>query len=120
MDTREIRGGQILAAVASAYGVTVAALQSPRREKRFVWPRHVACYLCREFTSLSTSQIGRILGGRDHTTVMHAVKRVQDAKTYGDEPVQLEIEQMELLVRSIKPMTVNGWRRDQEAEVRAW
>jgi len=65
------------------YGVSIADLRSQKRTKRVVEPRQVAMYLARELTDASLPSIGRAFGGRDHTTVMHAVQKV--ARQMGDE-----------------------------------
>lgn len=65
----------ITSAVAEDYGVTVARIQSRRRNPEFAIPRMVAMYLCREILGQSTTAVGRHFD-RDHTTVLHAVKCV--------------------------------------------
>lgn len=58
------------------FDITAEELLSRSRAERVAWPRHVAMYLARELTSHSLPQIGRAFGGRDHTTVLHACRRV--------------------------------------------
>ncbi len=58
-------------------GISMAELKGDRRTKRVVVPRQVAMYLSRELTDASLPAIGRAFGGRDHTTVMYAVQKVQ-------------------------------------------
>lgn len=60
------------------YGVSNTDLISPRREARITWPRQMAMYLCREFTTRSLPEIARRFGNRDHTTAIHAVRKVRD------------------------------------------
>ena len=55
----------------------VARDQEPRRARAVARPRQIAMYLAKTLTSKSLPEIGRRFGGRDHTTVMHAVKRVE-------------------------------------------
>ena len=64
--------------VARQFGVRVADIRSDRRGQAIVWPRHVAMWLCRELTPHSLPQIARHFGGRDHTTVMYAIRRIED------------------------------------------
>jgi hypothetical protein len=64
--------------VAWRYGMSRADIIGPRRKARIVRPRQVAIYLSRLLTPYSLSQIGRRFGGRDHTTVLHSVRRIQD------------------------------------------
>ena len=70
--------GSIQNRVARHFGVRVADIRSARRGQAIVWPRHVAIWLCRELTPHSLPEIARQFGGRDHTTVMYAIRRVQD------------------------------------------
>ena len=63
--------------VATHYGVRVAEMFSPRRARNVARPRQVAMFLAKNLTSLSYPEIGRQFGGRDHTTVMHAVRTIE-------------------------------------------
>ncbi len=67
----------ILRAVAQEFNITVSELTGPRRTRRVSAPRQAAMYLLRELAQLSFPQIGELLGGRDHTTVMHGVTKVE-------------------------------------------
>ena len=67
----------IVQAVSRYYGVTPEALRGKARDKKIVTPRQVAMYLLREDAKLSLPDIGAVLGGRDHTTVLHGVRAVQ-------------------------------------------
>jgi chromosomal replication initiator protein len=53
-------------------------MHSARRARAVARPRQVAMYLCKQLTPRSLPEIGRKFGGRDHTTVMHAVKKVEE------------------------------------------
>jgi len=55
-------------------------MQSARRSQNVARPRQVAMYLAKALTSRSLPEIGRKFGGRDHTTVLHAVRKVQEVK----------------------------------------
>jgi chromosomal replication initiator protein len=65
----------ILCAVAERYGVSVEDLKGPRRYRNFVIPRHEAMYEMVERRLWSLPQIGRFMGGRDHTTVLNGWRR---------------------------------------------
>lgn len=67
---------QIIATVAKFYGVTVSDMKSARRDKHIMWPRHVAAYLCSSLTLRSLPEIGRHMGGRDHTTMINSRDRI--------------------------------------------
>jgi chromosomal replication initiator protein len=64
---------------AEAFGITVEALVSTSRGAAIAWPRQVAMYLARELTEHSLPEIGRGIGGRNHSTVLHAVNRISAA-----------------------------------------
>ena len=64
--------------VAQHYRVPVDSMKSPVRTAAYVNPRQVAIYLTRELTSCSLTQIGQHFGGRDHTTVLHAIDKIRD------------------------------------------
>jgi chromosomal replication initiator protein len=66
----------ILEAVAQVTNIPVEALTSKRREKQVAYARHLAMYLLRDVAHQSYAQIGRLLGGRDHTTVLHGYRRI--------------------------------------------
>jgi chromosomal replication initiator protein len=68
---------QIQKKVADYYSIKVSDLTSARRTRCVARPRQVAMYLCKYLTSRSLAEIGRKFGGKDHTTVIHAVKRIE-------------------------------------------
>jgi hypothetical protein len=68
---------KIQQAVCFYYGVARVGVVSARRHKLVVRPRQVAMYLAREMTPRSMPEIGRRFGGRDHTTVLHAVRKIE-------------------------------------------
>jgi chromosomal replication initiator protein len=67
----------IQAAVAKYYRVPRRSMVSARRDREITRPRQIAMYLARELTPQSLPAIGSRFGGRDHTTVMHAIRAVQ-------------------------------------------
>jgi chromosomal replication initiator protein len=85
---------QILDAVTKYYNVRLSDLQGKRRHKSITFPRQVCMFLARRYTRYSLEEIGGYFGGRDHTTVLHAVRTVDsDAKTdpeVADQLAQLE------------------------------
>lgn len=64
--------------VAEHFQIRLADMSSARRARNVARPRQVAMYLCKQLTSRSLPEIGRQFGGRDHTTVIHAVKKVEE------------------------------------------
>ena len=73
----EITAKQIMEQTAVYYGVTIDDLCGGSRSRVLVTARQIAMYLCRELTDLSLPKIGQQFGGRDHTTVMHADRKVR-------------------------------------------
>ena len=73
----ELTGEGIRALVARHWNVTVDALVSKRRTKEITVPRQVAMYLIREMLDLPLTEIGQLFGGRDHSTVIHSVQKVE-------------------------------------------
>jgi len=74
---REITPNLIIKVVAEHFGVRPEDIVSKKRNSEFVQPRQVVMYLCRELTNVSQVNIGRILGKKDHTTVIHGVKKIE-------------------------------------------
>jgi chromosomal replication initiator protein len=70
--------GQVLTAVANVFGLSTDELLGRSRSRDIALPRQVAMYLMREEVNASLPQIGEVLGGRDHTTVMYACEKVAD------------------------------------------
>ncbi len=74
---RRVTIEEIQKRVAAHFNIRVADMHSARRARAVARPRQVAMYLAKQLTSRSLPEIGRKFGGRDHTTVMHAVKKVE-------------------------------------------
>lgn len=77
---RPVRMDDILATVTGHYMVKVADLQSKRRSQSIVQPRQVAMYMARKLTEMSLEEIGGYFGGRDHSTVLYSVERVDSRR----------------------------------------
>ncbi|MCW2605622.1 MAG: chromosomal replication initiator DnaA [Frankiales bacterium] len=73
----EITGATIMAATAEYFGLTLEDLCGSSRSRVLVSARQIAMYLCRELTDLSLPKIGQMFGGRDHTTVIHADRKIR-------------------------------------------
>jgi len=74
----EITAAQIMGACASYFGVSIDELCGASRSRTLVTARQISMYLCRELTDLSLPKIGQAFGGRDHTTVMHADRKIRE------------------------------------------
>ncbi len=83
--------------VCEAFGVKSSDLKSKRRTRAVVLPRHVAMYLCRTLAGSSLPEIGNFFGGKDHSTVIHACKAIEEKKEKDPElkaRVELLIKQL--------------------------
>jgi len=85
-DLLSVSNGQITVeniqkTVADFYKIKVADMYSKRRPANIALPRQIAMYLAKELTQKSLPEIGEHFGGRDHTTVLHAVRKISDART---------------------------------------
>lgn len=90
----------IIAAVTEFYGVRLTDLQSKGRQRSIALPRQVCMYLARRCTRHSLEEIGGFFGGRDHTTVMHAVETIDQRRTSDSE--------LDLLLRSLEDKVRNS------------
>lgn len=77
---RKITVEEIQRKVSDYYNIRMSDIIGPKRLRSFARPRQVAMYLSKQLTSRSLPEIGRRFGGRDHTTVMHGVKRIEELK----------------------------------------
>jgi chromosomal replication initiator protein len=74
----QITSATIMAQTAAYFGLTIEDLCGSSRSRVLVTARQIAMYLCRELTDLSLPKIGQQFGGRDHTTVMHADRKIRE------------------------------------------
>lgn len=75
---KEITPSLIIEVVAEHFGVSPEDITSKKRNSEFVQPRQVVMYLCRELVDTSLSSIGRLLGKKDHTTVIHGINKIKE------------------------------------------
>ena len=78
VNSRRITIDAIQKKVAEYFNIRLSDMSSPRRARAVARPRQIAMYLSKQLTSKSLPDIGRTFGGRDHTTVMHAVNRIEE------------------------------------------
>ncbi|WP_282182188.1 chromosomal replication initiator protein DnaA [Aliiroseovarius marinus] len=95
---RKVTVEEIQRKVSEHYNIRLSDLIGPRRVRTIARPRQVAMYLAKHMTSRSLPEIGRRFGGRDHTTVMHGVKRIDELKGVDDQIA----EDLELLRRALE------------------
>ena len=77
---RRITIDEIQKRVAEHYNIRLSDMHSARRARAVARPRQVAMFLCKQLTPRSLPEIGRKFGGRDHTTVMHAVRKIEELR----------------------------------------
>ncbi|MDP5219944.1 chromosomal replication initiator protein DnaA [Ruegeria sp. 2205SS24-7] len=77
---RKITVEEIQRKVSEYYNIRLSDIIGPKRVRSYARPRQIAMYLCKQLTSRSLPEIGRRFGGRDHTTVMHGVRRIEELK----------------------------------------
>ncbi|WGW04682.1 chromosomal replication initiator protein DnaA [Tropicibacter oceani] len=95
---RKISIDEIQRKVADHYNIRLSDIVGPKRVRTFARPRQVAMYLCKQLTSRSLPEIGRRFGGRDHTTVMHGVRRIEELR---QQDGQID-EDVEMLRRALE------------------
>lgn len=111
---------EIKAAVAEEYGVTVLDIESDRRARECAWPRQTAMWLARRATARSLPDIGRFFGGRDHTTVIFAIRAVEKRRVHPEEferterllvrlggkaPAAVKTDRMRTALREVETLT---------------
>ncbi|WP_409432476.1 chromosomal replication initiator protein DnaA [Litorimonas sp. RW-G-Af-16] len=99
MSGQRLTVDRIQRATCEVFKVTLTDMTSKRRARIIARPRQVAMYLCKKLTKRSLPDIGRRFGGRDHTTVMHAVKRIDELRA--DDPTfNAQIEAVQDLLKA--------------------
>lgn len=93
-NARQVTIEDIQKHVAEHYNIRISDLHSSKRQRVIARPRQIAMYLCKKLTSKSLPEIGRNFGGRDHTTVIHSVRKIEDLKekdlAFGEDVDMLE------------------------------
>ncbi len=91
----------IISIVSEHFSVTPADLSGNKRSKNIVVPRQIAMFLCRELLDTSLKEIGKNLGDRDHTTVMHGIEKIE-AELQTNKDIE---KQIDILKKKINPQT---------------
>ena len=98
-DKKEVTPEFIIEVVADHFNLTPLDIVSQRRNKEIVYPRQIAMYLCRNMTDTGLQNIGKSLGGRDHTTILHGIDKIT-ADLEGNPTLQNTID---ILKKKINP-----------------
>jgi chromosomal replication initiator protein len=97
LEPRRIKIEDILRIISRHFGVSKGDLLSQRRHRSVVWPRQIGMYLAKQLTARSLPEIGRRFGNRDHTTVLHAIRKIEGQLT--DNPrLKEELEELKKLL----------------------
>lgn len=94
VDDHPLTIDDILEKVCNHYGVTQAAINGKSRKRDYVVPRQLAMYFAQKYTKMTAARIGKLIGGRDHSTVIHSCtqieKRLKVDKAFEDEVTSIE------------------------------
>ena len=96
---KEITPSVIINVVAEHFGVKPEDITSKKRNSEFVQPRQVVMYLCRELTDTSFTNIGKLLGKKDHTTIIHGVNKIT-AELNNNEELRNKVD---IIIKKINP-----------------
>jgi chromosomal replication initiator protein len=97
VEPRRIKIEDILKTVSRHFGVSKGDILSQRRHRSVVWPRQIGMYLAKQLTQRSLPEIGRRFGNRDHTTVLHAIRKIE-GEIAGNPRLKDEIEELKKLL----------------------
>lgn len=96
-EQRRIKIEDILRVVSRHFGVSKGDLLSQRRHRSVVWPRQIGMYLAKQLTARSLPEIGRRFGNRDHTTVLHAIRKIE-SELNGNQRLRDELEDLKKML----------------------
>jgi len=99
IQNRQISVENIQKAVADFYSIKVADMYSKRRPANIARPRQIAMFMAKELTQKSLPEIGELFGGRDHTTVLHAVRKIAEERSH-DSQLNHEIHVIEQTLKA--------------------
>jgi len=96
---RRVTIDEIQRRVAEHFNIRLSEMTSERRARAVARPRQIAMYLAKQLTTRSLPEIGRKFGGRDHTTVMHAVRKIEEL-TLGDRALAEDVELLRRMLQT--------------------
>jgi len=98
-EQRRVRIEEIIKTVSRHFGVSKPDILSQRRHRSVVWPRQIGMYLAKQLTARSLPEIGRRFGNRDHTTVLHAIRKI-DRELEGNPRLRDELEELKKMLNT--------------------
>lgn len=99
---KNVKPTKVVSEIASFFNIEVREIKGKKRTKDIVKPRHISMYLLKEINQLPLKEIGEILGGRDHTTVMHGVEKVTKDLENGDFRLKRQISEIKEVILTKK------------------
>ena len=98
---KEITVDYIIDLVADHFDISPKDIKGEKKERRLAYPRQIAMYLCREFTNMNLNNIGKIMGNRDHSTVLYGTNKIEKDISVNENTRNI----VELLKKKINPST---------------
>ena len=99
METHEITIDDIIETVCKHYGLETSAIQTKSRKREIVQARQIAMFLAKDNTDFSTARIGKLIGNRDHATVLHACKTIKEQEEV-DKVFHEELEEIRIALKN--------------------
>jgi chromosomal replication initiator protein len=97
IEPKRVKVEDILRVISKHFGVSKNDILSQRRHRSIVWPRQIGMFLAKSMTARSLPEIGRRFGGRDHTTVLHAIRKI-DGELKTNSRLRAEIEDLKKML----------------------
>ena len=99
----EITPQLIMEVVAQHFNITVSDILSKKKNKEIANPRQICMYLCRKYTDYSLQALGKVMGNRDHSTILHGHEKIQTLISAGkDDGLKTTVD---ILVKKLNPPT---------------
>jgi chromosomal replication initiator protein len=98
---KKVDTADIISVVCKHFSLTKEEILSGKRKKELVLPRQIAIFLIREQTTKSLPEIGKIMGGKDHTTIMHAERKIAELLKV-DQIIKESVEDLRNALNTIK------------------
>ncbi|MCI8342634.1 MAG: chromosomal replication initiator protein DnaA [Firmicutes bacterium] len=98
---KQITASSIIDVISSYYNISSSDVRGSKKPKNIAYPRQIAMYLCRKMLDISLKEVGDEFGGRDHTTVLHAEKKIESDLQKNDSELKKDIEELKKRIQGI-------------------
>ena len=98
-NTKQVTPGLIIDIVSEHYNIETQDIISPNKSRNIAYPRQICMYICRKLTDLSLADIGKTMGNRDHTTILHGIDKIE-TNIKEDPSIKSTVD---LLIKKINP-----------------